>query len=232
MFGECRMDKSYKKRIADALLGLTITVTVVCMAVSITVMFKPLYYFDIGHLNIAEKSGYTQEQCVRNYDILIDYNLIGGPDKLEFADMGMSEQGRIHFEEVKAIFTAAQWIGAAGTAAVILLLCRRRDPHWLKASVMSASAICAAVLTAIIVDWRRTFAAMHEIFFRNDYWIFNPDTDPIIRLLPNMFFMHCGIMIIGIVLLINIIFWIIYRKRTKWKIQDSKRRFSGSTTEK
>ena len=56
---------------------------------------------------------------------------------------------------------------------------------------------------------------MHKIFFRNDYWLFNPATDPIIKILPDTFFMHCGMMIVGIVLLINIIFEIVYRKKRK-----------------
>ena len=29
--------------------------------------------------------------------------------------------------------------------------------------------------------------------FDNDYWLFNSKTDPVIKILPDEFFMHCGI---------------------------------------
>ena len=43
----------------------------------------------------------------------------------------------------------------------------------------------------------------HQIVFRNDYWIFNEATDPVITILPEAFFMHCFMMIVGIVMVIS-----------------------------
>jgi len=56
---------------------------------------------------------------------------------------------------------------------------------------------------------------MHAIFFRNDYWLFNPATDPIIKILPDAYFLHCGILIILLVAIINILLELIYRKKRK-----------------
>lgn len=202
-------------KMKDVLIGVIVSLTVICIAIAATVMFRPLYYFDIDYLDIPERSGYTKEQCIENYDVLIDYNLIGGPEVLEFPDMQMSEHGRIHFEEVKAIFVPAQWISCAGILLFILLMCRYKSYSWLRVSVLTAAAICAAVLAAVLIDWEWAFETMHAIFFRNDYWIFNSKTDPIIKILPDTFFMHCGIMIVAIVLIINVAFEIIYRKKRK-----------------
>ena len=56
----------------------------------------------------------------------------------------------------------------------------------------------------------------HKLFFDNDDWIFNPRTDPVIKILPDEFFMHCAIAIIAIVLLAGgICFGVWLCKRTK-----------------
>ena len=94
--------------IKNMLLGLAGTVVMICLAVSLTVWFRPLYYFDIDYLDIPQSSGASAELCRLNYDALIDYNVPGGSAKLMFPTMPMSESGRKHFEEVKDIFLAMQ----------------------------------------------------------------------------------------------------------------------------
>lgn len=77
------------------------TLGIFSMAIVFTLHFRPLYYFDIDHLDIPATSGYSEEVIRRNYDELIDYNSISGPSRLTFSDFMMSEEGEIHFEEVK-----------------------------------------------------------------------------------------------------------------------------------
>lgn len=45
------------------------------------------------------------------------------------------------------------------------------------------------------------FTMFHEIMFRNDYWIFDEATDPVIMILPDAFFLHCAVMIILLILI-------------------------------
>ena len=80
--------------IKNMLLGLAGTVVMICLAVSLTVWFRPLYYFDIDYLDIPQSSGVSAELCRLNYDALIDYNVPGGSAKLMFPTMPMSESGR------------------------------------------------------------------------------------------------------------------------------------------
>ena len=204
------------KKILNILFGLACAVIIICLAVSITVWFRPLYYFDIDYLQIPARSGIAAEICRMNYDVLIDYNVIGGPDTLQFPTLAMSETGRIHFEEVKDIFIAMQWIGIIGGLAIIAAFVFWKEKDWMHYSVLAAVGIAAVVLAAVIIDWQWAFETMHKIFFNNDYWLFSPKTDPVIRILPDEFFMHCGIMIILIVVLIMAAFEIIYRKRRKY----------------
>lgn len=206
-------DKKYSA--VDYILALLCTLTVVCLAVSITVWFRPLYYADIEFLDIPEKSGYSEEVCHNNYDVLIDYNVIGGTSELEFPDMEMSEHGRIHFEEVKRIFIFMQIEALAGTAVLTAVYFRRKRRGWMHLTGFVSLAVAAAVLLAVVVDWEWAFETMHGLLFDNDYWLFNPQTDPVIKILPDRFFMHCGIMIIGLTAVLTAGLEILYRRKKK-----------------
>ena len=206
-------DKKYSA--VDYILALLCTLTVVCLAVSITVWCRPLYYADIEFLDIPEKAGYSEEVCHNNYDVLIDYNVIGGTSELEFPDMEMSEHGRIHFEEVKRIFIFMQIKALAGTAVLAAVYFRRKRKGWMHLTGFVSLAVAAAVLLAVVVDWEWAFETMHGLLFDNDYWLFNPQTDPVIKILPDRFFMHCGIMIIGLTAVLTAGLEILYRRKKK-----------------
>ena len=207
--------KEKKYTALNFVLAVLCTLTVICLAVSITVWFRPLYYADISLLDIPEKFGYSEEICRENYNALIDYNVIGGPSELEFPDMEMSEHGRIHFEEVKRIFIFMQIEALAGIAVLAAVYFRRKQKGWMHLTGFVTAAIAATVLMAIVIDWEWAFETMHSLLFDNDYWLFNPKTDPVIKILPDEFFMHCGIMIIGLTAAFTAGLEVLYRRKKK-----------------
>ena len=190
---------------------------VLCISVTITVMFRPLYYFDIDYLDIPQMSGMSETVIRANYDVLIDYNLLGGPSELNYPDLIMSQQGRIHFEEVKDIFIFMQIFSIAAVILLVLWIVawvkkKSLSFKWMKFTGIVIAIIASTCGCALIIDWDLAFTAMHTIFFRNDYWIFDATTDPVIRILPEEFFMHCGIMIIILALIQIIILQLVYRR--------------------
>ena len=54
--------------------------------------------------------------------------------------------------------------------------------------------------TACAVNWERFFVLFHHLLFRNDYWLFDPAEDPIITVLPDRYFLHCAVLIAGLIL--------------------------------
>lgn len=198
----------------QVILGLILVFFIISFAVVFTLNFRPLYYFDIGHLNISQTSGYPENEIRENYDVLIDYNSIFGPDTLEFPTLAMSDSGRIHFEEVKAIFVAVQItcmitliLGAAG------IIWQRKKKDWRFFKYASILTIAIPVILGILIslNWEQAFVTFHHIFFNNDYWIFDAATDPVITILPDTFFFHCAAMILGLVIAGSVICFIIYR---------------------
>jgi len=60
-------------------------------------------------LHISDSSGYSNDVIRKNFDALIRYNNIWHTGILNFPDFPMSESGRIHFEEVKKVFSIFEY---------------------------------------------------------------------------------------------------------------------------
>lgn len=197
------------------ILALVLTLTIISVSVVFTLAFRPLYYLDISALDISEQSGYSEEEIRENYDVLIDYNMSLGKDKLEFPTLAMSEPGRIHFEEVRDIFNIFKYMAMAGVVLSIggIVFCiRRKEYRYLKLTSILAIALPAVLGLLVALNWDWAFVTFHHIAFDNDYWIFDPLTDPVITILPDTFFMHCALMILGCVVLGSVVCGLAYRK--------------------
>lgn len=188
--------------------ALSLMMLIISFSVTVTLNFRPLYYFDIGYLHIAETSGVDEEIIKKNYDLLIDYNSMFNHGTLDFPDFTMSEHGKIHFEEVKDIFVGLQYIGIIAfilSALLIIIAVRKKETLCFKLASILTVAVPAALGFFIALNWEKAFVTFHHIFFSNDYWIFNPQTDAIITVLPDTFFMHCAVMILVLVVLGSIL---------------------------
>ena len=130
----------------------------------------------------------------------------------------MSEQGRIHFVEVKHIFVFFQAVlfpvSFVGAILGIHALKKQKPTYLLLTSVLSI-ALPVFLGLLIAVNWNRFFVLFHEIFFNNDYWIFDYRTDPIILLLPDGYFMHCAIMILALIVIGSLSCFILYKHRLR-----------------
>lgn len=207
---------SYKKE--DILLAIINMVFIITFAICLTVFIRQLYYFDIGYLNIDHTSGMSVDIIKKNYDILIDYQSVFYQGTLSLPNFIMSEGGRIHFEEVKKIFEIIQVMCVVSGVLAIIGNARKLKKgyvlHLHLTSILTLVTPSAIGLLASI-DFDQAFIIFHRIFFRNDFWIFDVASDPVITILPQIFFMHCFIMIIVIVLILSGISYMIYRIQIK-----------------
>ena len=92
------------KKIINVISSVIFSILIISATIKFTVGFKQLYYFDIDYLNIPVLSGLSKEEIKNNYDYMIDYNLNKENRKFELPSIKSSENGKIHFEEVRNIF--------------------------------------------------------------------------------------------------------------------------------
>lgn len=213
-------DREKPYLVSNLILAMILALLIISFSVVFTLNFRPLYYFDIDYLGIPESSGLSKEIIKENYDALIDYNSIFHSGRLEFPSLIMSESGEVHFVEVKNIFVAVQILFVLTlilSIAGIIYMRRQKDFQYLKYTAILTLAIPAVLGAVIGLNWEKSFVIFHQIFFNNDYWIFDAVTDPVITILPDTFFFHCAILILLIVLLgsgLCYFFFRRYKKRT------------------
>lgn len=214
-----------KKGIWWAQAGLAVVLTLAIIGISVvgTLAFRPLYYHDMETLQIAEYSGYSAVEIRENYDVLIDYNMAWKDGTLSFPTLPMSENGKIHFEEVKDIFDTFKYLAVFGGilgVVGIVFMARKKEYRYLKMTAIVSGGLPVGLGILVALFWERVFVIFHKLFFNNDYWIFDYRTDPIILLLPDTFFMHCALLIFGGVLLgavVCLVSYLVLQKRAKSK---------------
>lgn len=210
------MQTLFTNRKKDIVLALLLTICIICFAVIVTVFFKQLYYFDIDYLNIAKYTGLSKDVIKENYDILIQYQSIFFQGDLNMPDFVMSTTGRIHFEEVKRVFEVIQItfvVTGLISGLMIYQNIKQKEYRFLQLTSLFSVGIPTIIGFLAALDFDRAFVIFHNIVFRNDYWIFDYTTDPVITILPESFFMHCFMMIILIVISISFIMYWIYKKK-------------------
>lgn len=212
------MRKINRIKITDLLIGLVFSMLFISLGVIFTINMRPLYYMDVKLLNIPETSGYSREVIIENYDALIDYSSPFYKGSLSFPSLDASPSGIQHFKEVKDIFIAFYWLAAFSLIATIVIVIyknRKRDFSYLAVSSITAIILPLLVGILLAIDFDTSFLIFHRIFFNNDYWIFDPVTDPVINILPSTFFLHCAILIIVIILIGSLLLYLIYQYNKK-----------------
>lgn len=195
-----------KVKISDILSGIVLAVFIMTSAIVISLNFRPLYYFMSEKLSIPAMAGFTEEDARSDYDTLISYNSIFGPDTLEFENTPQSKEGRIHFFEVKRIFVAieiAMYGCLLGTIALTIVNIKIKRFTYLKIGGLIAVILPIAVGIPAVLFWEETFTMFHKIAFSNDYWMMNPYTDPVVLILPQEYFAACTGLIAGLIIIMS-----------------------------
>ncbi|HBG1593458.1 TPA: TIGR01906 family membrane protein, partial [Clostridioides difficile] len=187
------------KKFLNVLFSICISIVIIVGVINFTVGFKQLYYFDIDYLNISELSGLSKDDIKLNYDYLIDYNLNKNVSEFKLPTLKSSPQGKIHFEEVRNIFQninkLAKLLLVVSLVGIILSV-KNKNIKILKTTSITLIIMPLLLTVPILLNFEKSFIIFHKLLFRNDYWIFNPDLDPVINILPEEFFFHSGMMIL------------------------------------
>ena len=200
-------------KVTNFLYSIFISISIIILCINFTLRFKELYYFDIDYLDIESISNLSKEEIILNYDYLIDYNL-GYEKEFHMPTIKYSEEGKIHFEEVRDIFIRLRQLFVVCSFIGIIAIyknIKEKNINLINYVSLSLFLLPIILFIPIVFNFEKSFVIFHKIFFRNDYWIFDPDLDPVINILPAEFFLHCGIMILLLIFLSSILLYTIYK---------------------
>lgn len=186
---------------------------------------KTIYYFDINYLNISKVSGIQISEIKRNYDYTINYIFDNSIEEFKPPTLPSSLDGSQHFKEVRDLFNLGiKLLIVAVFAALILIYILWKNKiniNFLKYSGLTLLTLPLISLLLINVDFTNAFTIFHKIMFNNDKWLLNPVTDPIINMMPEEFFAHCGLAIILLSAFVGFLLYFIYRYINKKNIKSN-----------
>ena len=108
-----------------------------------------------------------------------------------------NEQDRLHMADVRNLFLGGlklrNYAVILATILMIVLMAKKADFRRLVPQgylqALFVYLILAAILgVAMSIDFTSCFTLFHKLFFTNNLWIFDPETDYMIRMLPEGFF--------------------------------------------
>ncbi len=128
-----------------------------------------------------------------------------------------NEQDRLHMADVKNLFLGGlklRWLFLGGAVLLLALLVILKGDwkhviprsYFISLGVFGGLTVILGVLFAS--DFTKYFTVFHEMFFTNDLWLFDPETDLMIRMLPEEFFydmvIRIGLVFVGSLL---VLYW-------------------------
>ena len=207
-------------RFINFLLTIILFLFIISFSIAFVILFRPFYYFHINYLNLPETTGYTYNEIKEAYDDIMDYTTLNKP--FSVGNLKYSTEGYNHFKDCKNLFILDFII--VGITGIVLItknkLFKKKEIHdynyKLWGGVLSISFLVSLFLIILLFGFNDFFELFHRFFFfGKTNWLFNPQTDEIIKCLPKQFFMNCGILIVLLVFIISIVFIIVGRKKQK-----------------
>lgn len=197
---------------------LSFTFSFIILSVNLTLLFKPLYYMDIDVLKIEESSNLNKKELKTNYNYVISYLTQNKNEEFNLPTLPSSNNGKIHFKEVKIIFDNLKimlFFSILISIIGILINKRHKTIKYLLTSSIFLIIVPIMLLIPFLVNFDKSFTTFHHIFFKNNYWLFDINYDPIITILPQTFFFHCAILIIFLITISSILLRCIYKLKYK-----------------
>lgn len=216
-----------KEKVVEYIGGLCFFLALISTIVLVVLNCTSIYGFIIDKYDLTKITGLSKEILMINYQEMVSYLQYFGSGYLTLSNFEMSQNGVIHFADVKMIFQGLYiivilFILLFGIFLVMKHQDKTRDKTIL--SIFNKGANLTFITFGLLMismscNFSATFTMFHKIFFRNDYWIFDYRTDPVILALPEELFLVLSVLIIIILFSVCILIKVLYHKRLRMDIK-------------
>ncbi len=194
------------KKPLPILIGFSLILFIILQAVD-NYCFDGAFYKRIyTELDTASTIGISEDDLEHATIVLLDY-IQDKRDDLDVVvtvapgqqEQMFNEREVLHMIDVKALYQGAmliKWICLGIVLLGLLVMFRRFDfkravTHLFRGyrfSLIVFGIFVLALGAFVLIDFDRFWTLFHHVFFRNDLWILNPETDRMILMVPSYFF--------------------------------------------
>lgn len=190
---------------------------IVTFCIAVTINFRPLYWWFIEHKQLASLLGLSSFTLKQMYQTLLAYLNYPWVTKLTL-DISISYDAMRHFEDVKRLFLinySVLFITTFPTWHYLTNLFKQKRIWILYQKIVFCLYILSIILVCLVLDFERFFIFFHRLLFTEQNWIFDPQIDPIILVLPSEFFLACFVLFIVLFVGILLFFLDLGKKQLK-----------------
>ncbi len=165
---------------------------------------REFYRKEYAQLNTASEIGMSESDLTHTTEVLLDYiqdkrddlnvvATINGIDRAVF-----NEKEILHMVDVKNLYLNAMtvrnfaWVGFVVMIAIGIFISKKESIKYLSDMFLKAVVSALSILTLLgvyaLVDFNSFWLQFHYIFFTNDLFFLDPNTDILIQMVPSQFF--------------------------------------------
>ncbi|KAB3533180.1 TIGR01906 family membrane protein [Alkaliphilus serpentinus] len=202
-----------KSKFLYLIIGILLSIILLLTSVEVIAFNMNHYRSSYEKYNISSETGMDLENYqfvvkdllsyLRNEKAVLNTRAIVRGEEIEI----FGEREKLHMIDVKELFIKGRDIRNIGLIVLVLMVITllKKDRRWKRnfSRTMFYTAIVNILLLAlfsglIYFDFNKYFTYFHLIFFDNDLWILDPQTDILIQMVPEAFFYNTAIKIISI----------------------------------
>lgn len=210
------------------ILSIALFLFLITFSISLPIFIRPFYYAHIDALELTQ-TGFSKAEIKEAYNGILDFLTLPGKE-FSTGTLKYSSDGMDHFYDCKTLFSLNTSVLFFSSATIIFLMLLKRFGKikintYKGFSPFFYSAVAALVIPLFLVifislNFEKAFRVFHKIFFKGkSNWVFNPNTDEIINILPEQFFMNCAILIAASIFVLSFVFLLTEILRNKNRFQ-------------
>lgn len=229
----------HAKSYVSTLFGILLILVLLITCIDVFSLDRAFFLSQYKKLDVAENIGVSETDLVKSTDVLLDYlrdtrNDLNVTVMIDGTQRQMFNQREIdHMVDVKVLYRNAVFFRnlslIIGSIIGVLLIAmyRRKAIRLLSRGIVNASIVFGVILAFVavyaIVDFYGFWTQFHQLFFRNDLWLLDPNTDNLILMVPEPFFFALVFRIVGgfslSLIIVNVLAYFGQRKGEKHESQ-------------
>lgn len=181
------------KKILIFILTISISLCLLLTSLSIHAYNINGYMNSFRKYDIDDETGKTYEELENIGKDLISYLKLEGGEELLIPHFNQREI--MHMEDVQSLFRTGKTLRDGSFFIILLILAyfiyKKDMDYCLNRLVfgLSANWIFLVLLSLVVaIDFNKYFIYFHKLLFTNELWIMDPETDLMIQMLPEGFF--------------------------------------------
>ncbi len=191
-------------RLCAVLGSILLIVGLLIASIEMFAVNAGFFQSEYDKLDTARNIGISDDDLTRVTRKLLDYTT-GAEDNLNMqAEINgqlqevFGQREKDHMVDVKVLYLRARGFrtfalaGAALLIALSFLIGKKRTARILGKSFLCVSGGFVVVVAAIglyaAIDFSAFWTSFHHVFFDNDLWLLDPNTDVLIQMVPEQFF--------------------------------------------